>query len=409
MNPRARTGPPILLAAALLASGCSITDLFGDDDPGLADRCATVLTSPNQDTKPSSVTVLLADGSGSAFARPGSEKREDSAAKLAAHLPGNGGDLVAIGLFGGSVDWRAQRVTPAKSRNAQRTEIDLRDARDCLSGDLSAAMEATTSKPQSDVLRALAEGAEYVKQWPDPKSLYLATDGLSNTGCADLRAAPIGDQTAIPGIVTGCKPELPTLDKSYTVHFLGVGNSAAGWSDIKTPQRTWIAALWKALCDATGATCEEPDSAKPGTLDTAGVEPPADSDVSMPDIKVNNGSPTIVTVPSSLLFDVDSYQLAPGRSQDYLQKVYDLLEQLRPKRIEVNGHTDSTGTPEHNRTLSRQRAETVAARLRAQRFTDITTNGYASERPSCKLEYRDGKADRVAMACNRRVEILAYT
>jgi outer membrane protein OmpA-like peptidoglycan-associated protein len=193
------------------------------------------------------------------------------------------------------------------------------------------------------------------------------------------------------------------------VHFLGVGNAAAGWPDIKTPQRTWIVALWKALCDATRAKCDEPDSAKPGTVEAAGVELPEDSDVAMPAISVKKDNPMVLSVPSSLLFDTDSYLLAPGRSQDSLQQVYDYLKPLRPKRIEVNGHTDSRGTPEHNLTLSRNRAEAVAAKLRGQQFTNITTHGFAADRLKCKPEYRNGAADLVAMACNRRVEIVVYT
>ena len=119
-------------------------------------------------------------------------------------------------------------------------------------------------------------------------------------------------------------------------------------------------------------------------------------DQPQPAITITEGSPTILTVPSSLLFDVDSYTLAPGRSQDHLQKVYEFLEQLKPKRIEVHGHTDSTGTPEHNRTLSKKRAEAVAAKLRARQLPSVSTKGHASSRPSCTPEYRNGKPDRVA-------------
>ncbi|MFB9415543.1 OmpA family protein [Dactylosporangium matsuzakiense] len=353
--------------------------------------------------------MLLADGSASAFARPDADKRSDWGAELAGRLPTDGGGLVAIGVFGGAVEWKTQVVTPAKSRDAQRTELDFTDMRKCLTTNLSDAMKAVPSLPQSDILRALAEGAEYVRKWSGPKSLYLATDGLSNTGCADLRAASIGDTSEIPQIVSGCAAEIPKLDDSYTVTLLGVGNAAPGWSDIKTPQRTWIAALWKALCDASKAKCQTPDTAKPKTSDLSGVKPAADNDVTMPAIKVVTDGPTVVTVPASLLFDVDKFTLAPGRSQDVLQEIFKNLAGLHPKRIEVAGHTDSTGTPEHNRDLSRKRAETVAGELRAQNFPNVTTNGYASDRPACTPEYKEGKPDRIAMACNRRVEIIAYT
>jgi OmpA-OmpF porin, OOP family len=406
-----RTVLPLLLAAILVGvTGCSMKDLFGDDDPAAANRCAAVLSNPPATAKPSSITVLLADGSASSFDRSGSGQRDDWATALAAQLPSNGNDLVAIGLFGGAVDWQADKLTAGRSTDEARTKNDLQDARTCLSTDLTAAMTAVPSKPESDILRALAEGTEYVKKWPGAKSIYLATDGLSNTGCADLRAAPIGDPTAIKGIVDGCGPELPTLDRGYHVHFIGVGNSAAGWSDIKTPQRTWIADLWKALCDATRATCDEPDSAKPNTIDTPGVKPPGDNDVAMPAISVKHDNPTVISVPSSLLFDTDSYQLAAGRSQDSLQQVFDFLKPLHPRHIEVDGFTDSRGTPEHNQVLSEKRAEAVATKLSAQGYPNVTTHGYAADRPKCTPEYGgDGRPDPIAMACNRRVEIVVYT
>jgi outer membrane protein OmpA-like peptidoglycan-associated protein len=402
---------PLLLAVILVVvAGCSMKSLFGEDHPAAANRCTAVLSDPPATAKPSSTTVLLADGSASSFDRSGSGQRDDWAGALAAHLPSNGTDLVAIGLFGGAVDWRANKLTAGRSTDTARTQNDLKDARNCLTADLTDAMKAVPSKPQSDILRALAEGTEYVRKWPGDKSIYLATDGLSNTGCADLRAASIGDETAIKDIVKGCGQELPILDRSFTVHFIGVGNAAAGWSDIKTPQRTWITDLWKALCDATKAICDKPDSAKPNTIDTPGVKPPGDSDVSMPNITVKNENPTVISVPSSLLFDTDSYQLAPGRSQDSLQQVYDFLKPLHPKRIEVDGFTDSRGTPEHNQVLSEKRAEAVATKLSTQGFTNVTTHGYASDRPKCTPEYgNDGNPDPIAMACNRRVEIVVFT
>lgn len=404
---------PILLSVGLVAAGCSVDAWLGGEDPSKADRCGELLTEPAADAKPAGVTVLLADGSASAFTRPDPAKRDDWAGRLAAHLPSelptDGGDLVAIGLFGGAVDWQTQKLTPAKSRDAQRTKNDFDDSHDCLKADLNRTMTIAPSKSQSDVLRALAEGAEYVKQWPGTKSIYLATDGLTNTGCADLRAASIGDRTAIKDIVKGCAAELPDLDSTYSVHFVGVGNSMSGWPDIKTPQRTWIKDLWMALCQATRATCAEPDSAKPGIVNSADVKLPADSDVAMPVITFTRDNPTVLSVPSSLLFDTDSYVLAHDRAQDSLQQVYDFLKQLHPKRIQVEGHTDSRGTPQHNQALSENRAAAVATKLRGQHYTNISIKGWAAEHPKCKPEYRNGTADPVAMACNRRVEIVVYT
>lgn len=405
----------ILLTIAVVGGACSKKDLLGEGSTAQdaakrpsAERCGIILKAPADGVKISGSTVLLADKSASSFTRPNSDHRQDWLGKLGAHVPTNGTDLVAMGLFGGTVDWKFQKVTPGRSNDAARTQNDLDDARDCLIGDMADAIKSPPTKPQTDVLRALAEGAVYVKDRPGAKSLYIATDGLSNTGCADLRGADIGDLSAIPAMVSACEPELPKLGKDFTVHFLGIGNAAEGWSDIKTPQRTWLVTLWKALCDATGANCSEPQSAKPDSVADDNAALLSDEDVTMPKIIKTPGNPTVLTVPASLLFDTDSYTLATGRSQDALDEVFKLLGALKYSRIEVAGHTDSTGTPEHNRTLSRQRADTVAGELLSRSFHNIEPKGYASTRPACP-EFTNGQPDRAGMACNRRVEIIVYS
>jgi outer membrane protein OmpA-like peptidoglycan-associated protein len=68
--------------------------------------------------------------------------------------------------------------------------------------------------------------------------------------------------------------------------------------------------------------------------------------------------------------------------------------------IEIEGHTDNTGTPELNRTLSRQRAEAVLAWLVARGVapTRLQAKGYGQDRPI------DDNATEAGRAKNRRVE-----
>ncbi|GAA2300549.1 hypothetical protein GCM10009853_066180 [Glycomyces scopariae] len=402
-------------AALLLAGGCSAligeTDDFQNDDGSPTDtRCAALLADPKGDSDIAGTTVLLADGSASGLTKTDPpEDRQDWASVLGEQLPENGNDLVVMGLFGGDVDWRIEKITVGKSNDENRTRNDLADTRACLTADLTEATAEPPEKPHSDVLRALAEAADKIRDREGPKDIYIATDGLSNTGCADMRAAPIGDLTAIAGIVNACEPELPVLDDSYTIQFLGIGNPADGWADVKTPQRTWMRELWASLCEATGATCPEPGSAAPDSIEADGVELVDDADVTMPEISTTEGNPTVISVPSSILFNVDEYSIAGDRSADALQEIVDFLDTLEYSQIEIVGHTDSTGTAEHNRTLSEQRADALADYLVGEGFGDIATEGRASSEPACEPEYVDGEPDPIAMACNRRVEILVYT
>ncbi|WP_412515404.1 OmpA family protein [Actinomadura madurae] len=402
------------LLAVFLLSGCSTEALLGGSGTKATDsappkaRCEEVLTQPTGETPAKDVTVLLADGSASGYVKKG-KARQNWNALLAAKFPDEGDVLISAGVFGGSVDWRLQKLTPGKSTDETRTSNDIKDARACFKQNLAEVLAAPPSRSQTDVLRALAQGADQVRRYPGDKRVYIATDGLSNTGCADLRAAPIDDLTAIEGMVRGCAPELPKLDKTFHVRFLGLGYPGAGWSDVKTPDRSWLVELWRKLCAATGADCEEPDSQAPVQTEAGAATPPDDAEVRMPHIKVQPGNPAIMTIPASLLFDVDSAELASGRSQQALAEIFKYLENVRYTKVQIAGYTDSTGTPSHNRKLSISRAENVLRALETRGVTGLTAQGHGEKDPACTPEYKNGAPDPIAMACNRRVEISVYT
>lgn len=70
-------------------------------------------------------------------------------------------------------------------------------------------------------------------------------------------------------------------------------------------------------------------------------------------------------------------------------------------KIEIAGHTDSTGTREFNQKLSEDRAESLASWLIQNGIssTRITTVGYGESRPVADNETEDGRRK------NRRTEI----
>ncbi len=63
-----------------------------------------------------------------------------------------------------------------------------------------------------------------------------------------------------------------------------------------------------------------------------------------------------------ILFDVDRADLRPGSGQ-VLDTIATILKANPPLRIEVQGHTDSTGSAERKRQLSLERAEAVVSAL----------------------------------------------
>lgn len=102
-----------------------------------------------------------------------------------------------------------------------------------------------------------------------------------------------------------------------------------------------------------------------------------------------------------ILFDVDKATLRP-ESDSTLGEVAKLLQADASLRLEVQGHTDSTGSAERNRALSQQRAESVVAALTGKGIAAdrLTAQGYGADKPVADNSTDEGRQK------NRRVELV---
>jgi outer membrane protein OmpA-like peptidoglycan-associated protein len=102
-----------------------------------------------------------------------------------------------------------------------------------------------------------------------------------------------------------------------------------------------------------------------------------------------------------LAFGTNSDKLAGGDGH-ILEAVASLLKSDAAMKIQVTGHTDSTGDATANQALSARRAETVKRTLTERYGADanrISGKGYGAEQPLAENETEQGRA------LNRRVEI----
>jgi outer membrane protein OmpA-like peptidoglycan-associated protein len=110
-----------------------------------------------------------------------------------------------------------------------------------------------------------------------------------------------------------------------------------------------------------------------------------------------------ITFDSGLLFDVDKAALKP-KSEENLTNLAVILNKYEDTEVLLEGHTDATGTEEHNLELSRARAQSVANYLEGQQVkpTRFTIMGYGEGQPIATNDTKDGRA------ANRRVEVAIY-
>jgi outer membrane protein OmpA-like peptidoglycan-associated protein len=109
----------------------------------------------------------------------------------------------------------------------------------------------------------------------------------------------------------------------------------------------------------------------------------------------------LLTLDQDVQFAVDSATVQPD-FRATLGKVGDVLNRYPGTEVTVIGHTDSTGAPSYNQTLSERRAEAVRNELAAMGVSSsrLSTVGRGESEPRASNDTAAGRA------ANRRVELV---
>jgi outer membrane protein OmpA-like peptidoglycan-associated protein len=126
---------------------------------------------------------------------------------------------------------------------------------------------------------------------------------------------------------------------------------------------------------------------------------PFQRDVPLDAIRVGS-----MVVLHNVFYASDSYELEEV-SRTELNRVYDFLLANPAIGVEISGHTDNTGTPEHNQHLSEQRAQRVVDYLldRGMDPSRMKAAGYGEKEPVADNDSEEGRA------LNRRTELKIIT
>lgn len=113
-----------------------------------------------------------------------------------------------------------------------------------------------------------------------------------------------------------------------------------------------------------------------------------------------DGDRIILNMPSNITFATDQDQVMPGFYQT-LNSVAIVLRKFEKTLVDVDGHTDATGSAGYNLALSERRAASVANYLASQGVDQrrMSAIGYGPDRPIAANTTELGRAQ------NRRVEI----
>jgi len=110
-----------------------------------------------------------------------------------------------------------------------------------------------------------------------------------------------------------------------------------------------------------------------------------------------------ITFDSGILFGVNSSKLQSAAKEN-ISSLSKVLQKYDDTKILIQGHTDASGSDEHNQKLSEQRAESVARYAMSQGVQQVRFSvlGYGEEKPIATNDTEVGRRE------NRRVEVAIF-
>ncbi|MEV6298731.1 OmpA family protein [Actinoplanes sp. NPDC051861] len=386
---------PVLLIPALLAAaaGCG-----GRDE----DRACERMDDHDRE-RPGGVTVLLADVSASVRGGAGGP---DYSAALVPQVEAavERGDTVYVGSFDGSsstVSWTAERKLTHSDAKREKPQRYDRDAfKRCLGESVRAAVTASPGTGGTDLLGALDTAAQAARRTgAEPRTVVLATDGLSTAGCFNLTGGDAGKDSWITTLVSACSKRTgwPRDLAGARMLMVGVGQASASQATLSSGNVRFLRSLWQRACETAKATaCDVSALPVARTDDDGEANLPEDPDVAFaPD--AGPPPPDVYPVSTSLLFETDSSVVLPAGRRE-LTTLAEKIVDGGAASVKVVGYADIRDTEAHNQRLSERRAAAVAEVLEQAGVAGVVSEGRGEKDAGCPTES--------CMHRDRRVEIV---
>lgn len=211
-------------------------------------------------------------------------------------------------------------------------------------------------------------------------------------GSAALKGCPDRDNDNIPDKDDAC-PDVPGLAKYKGCPIPDTDKDGINDEEDKCPLVAGVARY---------QGCPIPDT------DRDGVNDEDDKCPNEPGPASNFGCPVIaaaviekINLAAKNIFFVTGSSKLLAKSFSSLDNVVKILKDNPTYMVDIEGHTDTTGTHEKNMILSNQRASSVKAYMVSKGIDEsrITSKGFGPDRPIASNKTTAGKAQ------NRRVEM----
>ncbi|GII94583.1 hypothetical protein Ssi02_48140 [Sinosporangium siamense] len=333
----------------------------------------------------------------------GSVKFGSEASALISSLPTPA--VVRVGAFDGGrrVEWQAAPVhLPRMSGGARNRKDFAGNVGACLKHLVDKAATSPAVAEGTNVMAAFQTGRAETKA--ARRTLVVATDGLSTTGCADLRATAMRDLAHVERIVKACAAQraLPDL-RGWTVLLPWVGSVGGGRPEPQEPHLVWLRELWRRLCSKAAGAAEHcvVDSEEPPRFQgeaARAAEGAEDPEITFANVERRPNAIFVEKLSSDVLFATDSDRVS-AEGVTLLKRFADEVMPKAPEWLEVIGHTDDQGDASYNEDLSARRAEAVRRVLTEAGLSGVRVRGMGEIQLECAGRTAEDRK------CNRRVEI----
>ena len=273
---------------------------------------------------------------------------------------------------------------------------------------LAIALSACSSAPTTTSLLDQARGDYMAAQGNPAVSQYAALELRQATAALDRAneaAARKESMDEVDKLAYVAKQRIATAQEvaKQKSAEAAVADAARQRDQVRLEARTMEADQAKRSAEQAKAEADAARSAAQSqAMATRDAQAQADAlAAQLADLQAKQTERGIVMTMGDVLFNVDQANLTAGGVQT-LQKLAEVMREHPDRNVMVEGFTDSTGSEEHNLTLSQRRAEAVRSALMNMGVegTRISTRGYGEAYP---VASNANSADR---QLNRRVEIV---